>query len=185
MSTDRTPQPTARTYTTRGTKLVVSRTALDTGTVVFFEITVLRVDRAHPTYQGTVVLRDGMWHAEAAGRNPHTVLVGVFAEYVDAENALVARRTGITSTQKWTGPRPRRCEECRLQYVGDICPEPSCYICGHHLYAGQCRRLELHWTPESLAEDELRRRARHVLRDAARAAVLARAEQTLNTLTNA
>lgn len=177
-----TTLPTLRTYTQRGTT-VVSRTAYDAPTgVIFFEITAFRIDRVNPTYQGTIVLRDGHWVAEGATPTHH-ILIGVFDDFVDAENALVARRTGITSTQKWHGPRPRRCEECGLAYVGDLCPEPSCYICGHHLYGAECSRPDLHWTPESLAEQDVRRRTRDIIRAAARDAALARADRNLNLLT--
>jgi len=146
------PLPTTRTYTERGTA-VVSRTVLDTGTAMFFEITVLRSHRQkNPTFQGTVFMRDGMWHAEAASRITPAV-VGVFADYVDAENALVARKTGLVSHQPWTGPRPQR-------------PfRPTCRVCGWELAGGECTRPDLHWTPASVAAEDEARELRHQTRE--------------------
>ncbi len=138
---------------------VVSRTAVSGAAgAMWFEVTVMRRgDQVHPTFQGTVFLRDGSWIAEAASSS--TTDLGRFNDFVDAENALVKRRTGVRSSQPWTGPRPRRCELCGITYVGE-CPKPSCGNCGHHLVHGICRRTDLHWTKESLAADETRRAPR-------------------------
>lgn len=151
-----TPLPSARTYTERG-NAVVSRTAIDGGGVMFFEITVLRTWRQkHPTFQGTVLRRDGRWAAQGTTTG-EPVELGLFDDYVDAENALVARRTRRMSAQKWTGPRPVK------PYV------PECHICGHELVNGACVRVrELHWTPETIAADAAERAARHAARGAAR-----------------
>jgi hypothetical protein len=162
-----TTLPTTRTYTQRGSA-VVSRNALDSGTAtMWFEITVLRTWRQkHPTYQGTVVLRDGTWHAETPTRD----LLGTFADYADAENALLHLRTGVVSTQPWTGPRPYRCGECDDVFIGRSehdCPHPKCSTCGWHLYDGKCRRTDLHWTPASIAADEARRAERRNARTTA------------------
>jgi hypothetical protein len=156
------PTNPARTYTPRG-QMVVSRTFLDgaPGVPGLFEITVIRSWRQkRATYQGFVFHQDGAWTAEVTrGKTRETV--GAFADYVDAENALVAVRTGILSYQPWDGPRPAGPPAI-----------PTCATCGNDLYvvgevgsdtlAGECTRLDLHWaaaadaTPEQVARHELR-----------------------------
>jgi hypothetical protein len=155
MSNTTTPQsktflPTARTYTERDTRpgtslggtYVVSRTAADlAGGHFLFEITVIRSWRQkHATYQGAVVLFEDGWHAEGANARGGATLIGVFAEYRDAEDALVARKTGLTSAQPWTGPRP-------LQPI-----RPKCGVCGNRkaAWGATCPRLDTHWAPGEL-----------------------------------
>lgn len=136
---------------------VVSRTVQDTPTGrMYFEVTVLRTpDQRNPTYQGSVHLgTDGLWHADAVTDYAATT-IGRYGDYADAETVLVERRTGIRSTQTWTGPRPARRHR------------PTCHTCGHHLgHDGVCRRNDLHWTPESIAAEEARRAQRRQQRAA-------------------
>lgn len=167
MSEAAAPTTTARTYTVRG-NTVVSRTAVDSGVKLLFEVTVLRPGRKHATFQGTVVYRDGSWHAEPA--NNGTVQTG-FVNYIDAERTLVKLRTGVVSTQPWRGPRPRFCDECAATYVaesGDRCTRrPTCRTCGWHLNDDRtCTRPDLHWTAASLAAEDAARDARRAARAA-------------------
>jgi hypothetical protein len=143
MNTTATTLPTIRTYTRRGTRPgspVVSRTILDTGTRMFFEITLMRSPgQRNATFQGTVVLLAGRWHAQAPTAGTAIIDAGTFADYVDAENALVTRVSRLRSAQQWTGPRPTKPVR------------PSCRVCGNTLTAGACRRTDLHWsTPEEI-----------------------------------
>jgi hypothetical protein len=159
-STFTSPINPNRTYTPRG-QMVVSRTFLD-GTPAVFEITVIRSWRQKgATYQGIVYWQDSAWTAETVRVGPRMKEIGTFADYADAENALVAIRTGIMSYQPWDGPRPAGPPTI-----------PTCATCGNQLYvvgeigsdtlAGECSRPDLHWaapadaTPEQVARHELR-----------------------------
>lgn len=166
MNDTTSPSSPARTYTARGAA-VVSRTHYHNapGYEGFFEITVIRTWRQkNPTYQGIVFWRDGAWQAEATRGKAGKEIIGAFADYVDAENALVAVRTGEPSCAVWDGPRPAGPPAL-----------PTCATCGNELYvvgdvdgdnatAGECSRLDLHWgpadgaSPTEVARLELRAR---------------------------
>lgn len=146
-----TTLPTQTTYEVTAKGAVVRRVIMDGQTTMWFEVSIIRTPRqVKATYQGTVQMIDGQFHALAATANL-PVDLGAFADYVDAEAALLKRRSGVTSAMVWTGPRPRT-------------PGAECHICGRKLIDGECRRLDLHWTPASLAaedaERDRRRRAR-------------------------
>lgn len=138
---------------------VVRRTVIDSGTAMWFEISVLRTHRqVNPTFQGEIQMVDGQWIAKDADGK---TVVGTFGDYADAEAFLVKRRTGVTSSMKWTGVRP-----------DPDAGKPMCRECGNLLNAGGfCRRTDLHWTTASLAADEARRAARREARAAAAWAV--------------
>lgn len=124
-----------RTYTVRGAA-VVSRTYAGGDREGFFEITVIRSWRQKSaTYQGIVYYRAGAWHAEATRGGSSMEVVGTYADYVDAENALVTIRTRVKSYQSWDGPRPSQPAQA-----------PLCVVCGWALHRdGDCTRTDLHW----------------------------------------
>lgn len=163
--------PTLHTYTSRG-RVAVRRIIIDGGIsrngdgTMWFEISVIRrPEQAGATFQGSINMRDGRWIVEVAKAGGHVEeLPDTFDEYIDAENTLIAIRTGVMSDMPWTGPRPRRCEEamdCTTVWIGDAfsrCPKHRyCRKCGWPLYDdGNCTRPDLHWTRASIAEQSAR-----------------------------
>ena len=118
-------------------------------------ISVLRPGRKECTFQGEIMpaALDG-WRAYGALRNGRCIDLGVFANWADAEKALLARRTGCVSSLPWTGPRP-----AAPRRAGTV----TCDVCGWDYPAdGQCQRPELHWTRESIAAEDERRRQRQL-----------------------
>ncbi|HLL69109.1 MAG TPA: hypothetical protein VK453_25840 [Micromonosporaceae bacterium] len=125
------------------------------GDAPFAEITLLRVGAQQPTYQGLITAVAGGWRATGAAHGDATVDLGTFVDWLDAEAALLKRRTGVRATVAWDGPRP-----VAPQRVGtEICTN-----CGWDKpINSECLRLDLHWTPVSLAAEDEARRARRAL----------------------
>jgi hypothetical protein len=102
--------PTA--YTVRG-NAVVRRIDLDlAGGAVIIEVSVWRTPAQRtPTFQGEVQMIGGQWQAKAIAHDrtgERMFVLGSWADYADAETALVRHRSGHRSAIRWTGPRPTR-----------------------------------------------------------------------------
>jgi hypothetical protein len=127
-------------FTTMASGAVVRRVDLDlAGGVAVLEISVWRNARQlRPTFQGEVQNAvGGGWTATTwirSSTGERKIVVGSFADYADAERALVRVRTGKVSSVVWAGPRPVRTHNVR-----------TCGICGHPVAGdAMCRRTALH-----------------------------------------
>lgn len=131
----------------------VARTFVPGGT---FLVTVVlwRPSLRHPQLQGTVTMTwDGDQLVYQAS-DPDGRVVATTRTYLDAEAALLPRRTRTRSQGDYDWPAPI------LAGLTPTSRRPACDICGWAVRDGVCSRPDLHWTSESLAADQERRAVR-------------------------